>query len=340
MSDPKTGGVPSPNYTQIPNLLFDEILPHMKSLSELKVILAVARKTFGFHKRADLLSLTQIEELTGLSRQGVLDGVKAGLERGILQRKPRGGSFIYGLKISEKTAEEVVNNLDQSKVLTSQQFRPELVNNLDQQGRFASQQFRPTKERVLKESIKESTYVQNDEISSRKKVEKAPAAKTSKPAPADLEKIYAAYPRRVGKPKAIQAIETALKRIRAGDDKPEDAESWPPLSPEVWLHDRAATFARSDKGNAGDFTPHPSTWFNQSRYSDNPAEWSAKDNSHEQPKYTAREQAAQRSREVDAELDEYIAAALTANGLLPDSGAACNGGMDRSFETAKEVVSA
>src|SRR3712207_8854559 len=42
---------------------------------------AIIRQTFGWHKAEDELSLTQLERLTGLTRQGVVDGIEAGLRR-------------------------------------------------------------------------------------------------------------------------------------------------------------------------------------------------------------------------------------------------------------------
>jgi len=71
--------------------------------------------------------------------------------------------------------------------------------------------------------------------------------------------IYALYPRKVGRPKAIAAILKALK-----------GESFEVL--------RVATenYARAWKdAPAGDmqFCPHPATWFNQERYLDDPSTW-------------------------------------------------------------------
>ena len=66
--------IPPPNFTQTPNILFDEIMRDMNE-SELKVFLAIVRKTFGWKKERDRISLTQIMEMTGLSRPSVLSGI-------------------------------------------------------------------------------------------------------------------------------------------------------------------------------------------------------------------------------------------------------------------------
>lgn len=115
-------GYEGPNYTQTPNILFDEHMADM-SEAELKVVLAVVRKTLGWQKQRDQLSLSQLMELTGLSRQGVVNGVEAAIKRGVIDKQPKGQSFTYGL---------VVNEVDQSTKQTSQRSRPVLVNEVDQ----------------------------------------------------------------------------------------------------------------------------------------------------------------------------------------------------------------
>src|SRR5262245_5804895 len=86
-------GVEPPNHTQTPNALFDELMRDMKE-AELKVTLAICRQTFGWHRKEDELSLTQLSDLTGLSRQSVISGIEAGMRRGIILRKPKGQSFL------------------------------------------------------------------------------------------------------------------------------------------------------------------------------------------------------------------------------------------------------
>jgi replication protein O len=76
-------GFASPNYTQTPNELYDDLLPLM-GLAELKVVLVAIRKTFGYHKDSDEISFSQFMKATGLSRQSVADGIAAAQTRGVL----------------------------------------------------------------------------------------------------------------------------------------------------------------------------------------------------------------------------------------------------------------
>jgi hypothetical protein len=73
------------------------------------------------------------------------------------------------------------------------------------------------------------------------------------------EQIYAAYPKKVGKPAALRAIRRAL--IKHSFE---------------FLLERTQLFARICNSPA-DFIPHPSTWFNQQRFNDDPATWRRSD---------------------------------------------------------------
>jgi hypothetical protein len=84
--------------------------------------------------------------------------------------------------------------------------------------------------------------------------------------------IYNLYPRHLGKRAAIVAIEKTLRRLKL-ELKNEGIN----VGDEVeWLKERVSAFAESSAGKRGNFTPHPSTWFNQGRYLDDQGEWNDK----------------------------------------------------------------
>jgi hypothetical protein len=89
--------------------------------------------------------------------------------------------------------------------------------------------------------------------------------------------IYLDYPRRVAPKRANDAISKAASRLLAGEDVPPTG----PLSSirEVYeyLCRRVRLFRDSADGQAGKFTPHPATWFNDHRYLDDEAEWNRDD---------------------------------------------------------------
>lgn len=78
-------GFQSPNYTQTPNDLFDELLPDM-GLAELKVVMCIVRHTFGFHQDETKLSIRTIARYTGLTVKSVMEGAKQAEEHGLIER--------------------------------------------------------------------------------------------------------------------------------------------------------------------------------------------------------------------------------------------------------------
>lgn len=91
----KFKGFDSPNSTQVPDQLFDRLLSHLNG-AELKVLLYIIRRTFGFKKNNDNISINQIsrgittkkgkvlDSGTGLSRSTIIRAIKALLEKNII----------------------------------------------------------------------------------------------------------------------------------------------------------------------------------------------------------------------------------------------------------------
>lgn len=67
--------------------------------------------------------------------------------------------------------------------------------------------------------------------------------------------IYELYPLKVGRPDAIKAILRAMKKTSTD-----------------FLRARTAAYAKAVAGT-DTMIPHPSTWFNQERYNDDPSTW-------------------------------------------------------------------
>jgi phage replication O-like protein O len=94
-NQPTFPGFQFPNTTQIPNEVFDTLMPHLSG-GELKVLLYICRRTFGFRKDRDSISLTQIahgittkagrvlDQGTGLSKRHVINALKALEKRNII----------------------------------------------------------------------------------------------------------------------------------------------------------------------------------------------------------------------------------------------------------------
>ena len=81
--------------------------------------------------------------------------------------------------------------------------------------------------------------------------------------------IFALYPRKVGKPKALKAIEKAM--LTHGFEH---------------VHKATKSFAKAWDGETDlTFCPHPATWFNQERYNDDPSTWKS-NGTHQRPTAT------------------------------------------------------
>lgn len=88
-------GFANPNYTQVPDELFDQLLPVLSD-AELRVLLYIVRRTFGFKRDSDAISLSQmvkgittregqvLDSGTGLSKSTVARGLKSLKEKGII----------------------------------------------------------------------------------------------------------------------------------------------------------------------------------------------------------------------------------------------------------------
>lgn len=82
-----------PNYTQTPNIVLDAVSE--MSEAEMKVMLVLSRRTFGFHRETAELSTTDFQKATGLSRASVTTGIQKLMELGWIGRKSAGQSFRY-----------------------------------------------------------------------------------------------------------------------------------------------------------------------------------------------------------------------------------------------------
>ncbi len=89
-------GFSEPRYTLIPDIFFDEIMVHL-SEAELKVLLYIFRRTFGFKKESDTISLRQmVEGITtrdgrildhgaGIAKSSVWRGIKGLIAKNIIE---------------------------------------------------------------------------------------------------------------------------------------------------------------------------------------------------------------------------------------------------------------
>lgn len=106
-----------------PNSIIDELLPEL-SHSELKCYLCVLRKTKGWNKEEDAISVSQFMKVTGLSNKAVIAACESLVEREILERKSGDrNTGIYSIK-TYKTATSEKSSLVKNFPATSEKSSP------------------------------------------------------------------------------------------------------------------------------------------------------------------------------------------------------------------------
>lgn len=125
-----------------------------------------------------------------------------------------------------------------------------------------------------------------------------------------VEAIWLAYPqpRRVSKPKTTATIKSHIKAIAAGGCKPDWHDGdWPPPDPAAWMLERVTAYAKAREGADHKFTPQSTTFFNQSRYADNPDTWRIKDGNDSSK--TGKDSEAARAKRYAGQIAEELPAA-------------------------------
>ena len=64
------------NYTMIPNELLEAIYSYRLSPLHMQIMLYVIRKTYGFHKETDFITITKLASDLGRYRQDVSEAVR------------------------------------------------------------------------------------------------------------------------------------------------------------------------------------------------------------------------------------------------------------------------
>lgn len=113
-------GFEGPNYTQVPDALFDELLAYLSG-AEIKVLMYIIRRTFGFKRDSDTISLSQmltgittrngkvLDRGTGLSKPSLLRALRSLQERQIIFTERRRSiergdePTVYRLNVRDKT---------------------------------------------------------------------------------------------------------------------------------------------------------------------------------------------------------------------------------------------
>src|SRR4051795_10525273 len=123
-------GFSSPNTTPVPDVLFDELLLRLDN-AELRVLLYIIRRTYGFKRNTDDIAISQmvhgirkkdgtiLDRGTGMSKGSVTRGLKGLLKKGVIVARRNTSSTLgfepttYALKFKNE-AEPLVSNMRQA----------------------------------------------------------------------------------------------------------------------------------------------------------------------------------------------------------------------------------
>lgn len=96
-----------PNFTQTPNVFYDEIMADLGH-AELKCLLYIFRRTYGFHKQSDRISLSQfvdgiegLDKGTGLAKKNVYPALESLVEKKLVKKDKSGNTTRYSLYLLE-----------------------------------------------------------------------------------------------------------------------------------------------------------------------------------------------------------------------------------------------
>ena len=95
MTEGKEIQVEEGGYTRIHNAILEILAKARLSSLEFRIVLLVIRKTYGFQKKTDVISITQFETCGG-SRVATVNAIKNLLRLKMLTRVSKGQSFEYG----------------------------------------------------------------------------------------------------------------------------------------------------------------------------------------------------------------------------------------------------
>lgn len=122
------------NYTQISNEFIDNMNKY--SGSEVKLFLAISRKTIGWHKLSDRISYSQLRKITGLSTNSLKKSIKILVDDNWILQSETINGYEYDLNIDNEVSKNdtIENELYQKltpPVSKNDTVKPETVSKID-----------------------------------------------------------------------------------------------------------------------------------------------------------------------------------------------------------------
>lgn len=222
-------------FVAIPNAIFDALLVADIPARQMKVAMAVVRKTFGYGKKEDDCTVQQLADVAGIDRANASRAFHALLSANIISaRKGRHGSIVSINPVEQWVLTPCQNNTNNDTTVSKRHARP-------CQNDTHNRQFQET---IVEEAIASSP------------VSKLPRKTANKPLqnPALFDAFWAEYPKKQAKKQAAKAfarlsadadlLQTILAHLQRCKQSPD------------WLKDD------------GQYIPLPATYLNGERWAD------------------------------------------------------------------------
>ena len=82
-------------YTRIANEILEKLATYRISGEEWMVLLTILRKTYGFNKKEDIISISQFYSATGLAKSSICRSINKLTEKNIIYKKAIGITYLY-----------------------------------------------------------------------------------------------------------------------------------------------------------------------------------------------------------------------------------------------------
>ncbi len=116
------------NFTMFDNRLIDDGIIGDLTGSELKVYLVVLRKTIGYHKQSDLISISQIEKIAKLTKPAIIKALKNLKEKGLIIQTISEKYHTSGYGIPGNNAESVEEPIENTTPTCKESLQLEVEN--------------------------------------------------------------------------------------------------------------------------------------------------------------------------------------------------------------------
>ncbi len=158
-----------PSHTQFPNIIIDNFMLKMTG-AQIKVILAIARKTIGWHKISDRISYSQLCKLTGLSTNALKAGIKGLIEMNLISQEKTKFGYCYDMKYEGVSINDTAVSLFDTEVSKSDTIEYQKV--IPQKKKETNK--KETNKKEKKEAFKNAVFIYYKQITGKERITNIP----------------------------------------------------------------------------------------------------------------------------------------------------------------------